>query len=396
MPADDVYGNIVSCIGTIHTVFSGQKNPIIENTQNFIKYIGSGIRLDLYLKRENSEKIYIELTVFIYETYPLKIYYYLSGNALFIPAIKESIPLNYVEAIKSRQKPRYVKNKGFTYQDNSVNRLNLYTIFECLKGFSNKKIILYRPEIFSNYGQIGTDIRYDEKEWVINIIGKTTKIDWDPENNPIIKLSMGNEIIEWNKCSIRESVVIDIVKKLQSFYTDKRFDKMFEKPLSLIVWHPKYRNPASKERISKLNEEAEENFRNELKEFIKSDKITAYIGWSQHARTIYKDVDKKKAWIIDPWKSELSKREKGWKIIKDVIKNETDYSIEFKSREPEQGAEGSCVSFGILRAIMIIYEGIERGVNMRYNNGSNPIFLDYVILTYRLISIYRKFAKKRG
>jgi hypothetical protein len=130
-----------------------------------------------------------------------------------------------------------------------------------------------------------------------------------------------------------------------------------------------------------------------------SDAICGYIGWTGHGRAIYKDKEKKILWIIDSWKSKLTTTSQAWKIMEKIVKvalfTPTGYSIKLWEREPEQGAEGSCVAFAILRSIMIARLGPEKGINMRYEGGKNPEFLDYVMLTYRLISIFIPSKKKR-
>ena len=125
-------------------------------------------------------------------------------------------------------------------------------------------------------------------------------------------------------------------------------------------------------------------------------KTVALASWSNHARTVYKDVEKKAVIVYDPWKQSI--RAPGWFTAPIEAAG---YRVEFVAREAEQAQEGSCQLQATMRVLIgAIYgrEGIEASVVAvkKDESGKNEVFTNPHLQIFPVITqmLYSKFKPK--
>jgi hypothetical protein len=251
------------------------------------------------------------------------------------------LPKNYTG--KMFAKPLWNVKHGYMYYKNDTNFKNL-KILSIIINTLNKK---YNNYILSNspiieqqtYGIIGIDIPFNEPEWLSKLI------PGNKLSNPIVNKS-GQFI--FSKCAISTKTI-----ELSTKFLNSKLDKFKN-------IYPKYLNIKNTNVISK-----------DLNNFIDSHYIIALIAYNRHARIIFKNNNN--LHIIDPWKQTA---DIGTKNLIKIIPNLT-----FIKRKAEQTNEGSCVAISYARSLYLSLTD--------YNSIFEPIPLEYIVLTSRLISKFR-------
>jgi len=233
----------------------------------------------------------------------------------------------------------YINETNYTRISRIVNTINLinqkYNSYKLLESFNDEE-----KEI-KTHGIIGIDILYVEPSWV------TELVKGNPLQNPI--LNKEGQII-FSKCAITTNTI-----EKANIYLQQKMPKEFK------ILYPKYIILSSTKTISV-----------QLKTFIESDYKIANIGYSKHARIIFKKNGN--LFIIDPWKQEP---DKGTKDLMKLISN-----LQFIKRKPEQTTEGSCTAVSYARTLHMVMNGVD--------NINDKLSFDYIILASRLISKYRR------
>ena len=203
------------------------------------------------------------------------------------------------------------------------------------------KLLLDVVETDNNktFGIIGIDIKYDEPEWVTNIIKGTAL------SNPIVNKT--GEVI-FGKSAITVNTI-----DLANNYLNKKTDKF-------ALLYPAYIFIKDTKIMSSF-----------VNKFIQSKYIVCTLAYDGHARILYKDGYN--LIIIDPWKQAA---DVGTLNLIRLLPN-----LKFIKRKKEQTTEGSCVAISYARALYLA----DKGVNTIHTS----IPFDYIVLANRLISKFR-------
>lgn len=248
------------------------------------------------------------------------------------------LPKNYTG--KSYSKPLWNIKHGYMYYKNDTNFKNLKLLSIIInninKKYSNYKLTDSPTKELKTDGIIGIDIPFNEPEWLSKLI------PGNKLSNPIVNKS-GQFI--FSKCAISTKTI-----ELSTKFLNNKFKNIY----------PKYLNITNTNVISK-----------DLNNFIDSHYTIALIAYNRHARIIFKN--NKNLHIIDPWKQTA---DVGTKNLIKIIPNLT-----FIKRKAEQTNEGSCVAISYARALYLSVKD--------YDSIFEPIPLEYIVLTSRLISKFR-------
>ena len=253
------------------------------------------------------------------------------------------IPKNYNN--RCDVKPLWNVKHGYMYYKNDTNIKVLQKIIDIINiiniKYKDYKILLDVVETDNNktFGIIGIDIKYDEPEWVTNIMKGTSL------SNPIVNKT--GEII-FGKSAITVKTI-----DLANNYLNKKTDKF-----SLL--YPEYIFIKDTKIMSSF-----------VNKFIQSKYMVCTLAYDRHARILYKDGDK--LIIIDPWKQAA---DVGTLNLIRLLPN-----LKFIQRKKEQTTEGSCVAISYARALYLA----DKGVNTIHTS----IPFDYIVLANRLISKFR-------
>jgi hypothetical protein len=229
------------------------------------------------------------------------------------------------------------------YYKNDTNLKNLKLLSIIINSI-NKKYNSYKltdspTKELKTDGIIGIDIPFNEPEWLSKLI------PGNKLSNPIVNKS-GQFI--FSKCAISTRTI-----ELSTKFLNSKLDKFKN-------IYPKYLNIRNTNVISK-----------DLNNFIESHYTIALIAYNRHARIIFKN--NKNLHIIDPWKQTA---DVGTKNLIKIIPNLT-----FIKRKAEQTNEGSCVAISYARSLYLSVKN--------YDSIFEPIPLEYIVLTSRLISKFR-------
>lgn len=251
------------------------------------------------------------------------------------------LPKNYTG--RSYSKPLWNVKHGYMYYKNDTNLKNLKLLSIIINSI-NKKYNSYKltdspTKELKTDGIIGIDIPFNEPEWLSKLI------PGNKLSNPIVNKS-GQFI--FSKCAISTRTI-----ELSTKFLNSKLDKFKN-------IYPKYLNIRNTNVISK-----------DLNNFIESHYTIALIAYNRHARIIFKN--NKNLHIIDPWKQTA---DVGTKNLIKIIPNLT-----FIKRKAEQTNEGSCVAISYARSLYLSVKN--------YDSIFEPIPLEYIVLTSRLISKFR-------
>jgi hypothetical protein len=251
------------------------------------------------------------------------------------------LPKNYTG--KTYSKPLWNVKHGYMYYKNDTNLKNLKLLSIIINSI-NKKYNSYKltdspTKELKTDGIIGIDIPFNEPEWLSKLI------PGNKLSNPIVNKS-GQFI--FSKCAISTRTI-----ELSTKFLNSKLDKFKN-------IYPKYLNIRNTNVISK-----------DLNNFIESHYTIALIAYNRHARIIFKN--NKNLHIIDPWKQTA---DVGTKNLIKIIPNLT-----FIKRKAEQTNEGSCVAISYARSLYLSVKN--------YDSIFEPIPLEYIVLTSRLISKFR-------
>ena len=251
------------------------------------------------------------------------------------------LPKNYTG--RSYSKPLWNSKHGYMYYKNDTNLKNLKLLSIIINSI-NKKYNSYKltdspTKELKTDGIIGIDIPFNEPEWLSKLI------PGNKLSNPIVNKS-GQFI--FSKCAISTRTI-----ELSTKFLNSKLDKFKN-------IYPKYLNIRNTNVISK-----------DLNNFIESHYTIALIAYNRHARIIFKN--NKDLHIIDPWKQTA---DIGTKNLIKIIPNLT-----FIKRKAEQTNEGSCVAISYARSLYLSVKN--------YDSIFEPIPLEYIVLTSRLISKFR-------
>jgi hypothetical protein len=251
------------------------------------------------------------------------------------------LPKNYTG--RSYSKPLWNSKHGYMYYKNDTNLKNLKLLSIIINSI-NKKYNSYKltdspTKELKTDGIIGIDIPFNEPEWLSKLI------PGNKLSNPIVNKS-GQFI--FSKCAISTRTI-----ELSTKFLNSKLDKFKN-------IYPKYLNIRNTNVISK-----------DLNNFIESHYTIALIAYNRHARIIFKN--NKNLHIIDPWKQTA---DVGTKNLIKIIPNLT-----FIKRKAEQTNEGSCVAISYARSLYLSVKN--------YDSIFEPIPLEYIVLTSRLISKFR-------
>jgi len=251
------------------------------------------------------------------------------------------LPKNYTG--KSYSNPLWNIKHGYMYYKNDTNFKNLKILSIIInninKKYNNYKLTDSPTKELKTDGIIGIDIPFNEPEWLSKLI------PGNKLSNPIVNKS-GQFI--FSKCAILTKTI-----ELSTKFLNSKLDKFKN-------IYPKYLNITNTNVISK-----------DLNNFIESHYNIALIAYNRHARIIFKNNNN--LHIIDPWKQTA---DVGTKNLIKIIPNLT-----FIKRKAEQTNEGSCVAISYARALYLSVKD--------YNSIFEPIPLEYIVLTSRLISKFR-------
>lgn len=251
------------------------------------------------------------------------------------------LPKNYTG--KSYAKPLWNSKHGYMYYINDTNLKNLKLLSIIINNintkYNNYKLTDSPTKELKTDGIIGIDIPFNEPEWLSKLI------PGNKLSNPIVNKS-GQFI--FSKCAISSKTI-----ELSTKFLNSKLDKFKN-------IYPKYLSITNTNVISK-----------DLNNFIDSHYTIALIGYNRHARIIFKNNNN--LHIIDPWKQTA---DVGTKNLIKIIPNLT-----FIKRKAEQTNEGSCVAISYARALYLSVKD--------YNSIFEPIPLEYIVLTSRLISKFR-------
>lgn len=251
------------------------------------------------------------------------------------------LPKNYTG--RSYSKPLWNIKHGYMYYKNDTNFRNLKILSIIInsinKKYNNYKLSDSPIKELKTDGIIGIDIPFNEPEWLSKLIPGNKLL------NPIVNKS-GQFI--FSKCAISTRTI-----ELSTKFLNNKLDKFKN-------IYPKYLNITNTNVISK-----------DLNNFIESHYTIALIAYNRHARIIFKN--NKNLYIIDPWKQTA---DVGTKNLIKIIPNLT-----FIKRKTEQTNEGSCVAISYARSLYLSTKG--------YDSIFEPIPLEYIVLTSRLISKFR-------
>ena len=244
---------------------------------------------------------------------------------------------------KTYSKPLWNVKHGYMYYKNDTNLKNLKLLSIIINSI-NKKYNSYKltdspTKELKTDGIIGIDIPFNEPEWLSKLI------PGNKLSNPIVNKS-GQFI--FSKCAISTRTI-----ELSTKFLNSKLDKFKN-------IYPKYLNIRNTNVISK-----------DLNNFIESHYTIALIAYNRHARIIFKN--NKNLHIIDPWKQTA---DVGTKNLIKIIPNLT-----FIKRKAEQTNEGSCVAISYARSLYLSVKN--------YDSIFEPIPLEYIVLTSRLISKFR-------
>jgi len=273
--------------------------------------------------------------------------------------MRELLPQNYTNSGVPR-KSKYSKASGWVYSNSDRNLLALLKFQTCI-NLVNEQLQDYTVErqevgpLDKQYGILGWEVPFDEPEWLTKLLGGRV---WNALLNPATT-EKGAWVFQ--KCGIstaaNEKAARFLARKAKEF--DRRWDRLFDKTLDFYNV---------------------ESARATLEKFLKdSGKIAAFSAWSKHARYVYKDEAARTLYFYDPWKQSLQKSVKFREIQK--LAESLGWRAEFVPHPPDQGFEGSCTAFALMRAILVAEYGRE-GATM-------PIPPEYAVLTSRLISKFR-------
>lgn len=260
------------------------------------------------------------------------------------------------------RKPKYVKNRGWMYFKNERNARTLTALQDAINN-TNKRYRGYTvvqdtapTKMETKYGIIGWDIPFDEPQWLIDITGN----NWDRQYNPRLE---SNGTITFNKCAISTKAAEKSIKFLRS--KKNKDGEQAWKSLYPVAVHVSPRSLG---------------YRQQLEQFLNSDSYNAIaIGWGNHARFGYKDIDKKMFYLFDPWKKSASGKD--FNTILEIARQEG-YTAKFVRRDKaDQSFEGSCTNVALMRAIMVAEFGM--------GGAFMEIPFEYPILAQRLISMKR-------
>jgi hypothetical protein len=251
------------------------------------------------------------------------------------------LPKNYTG--RSYSKPLWNSKHGYMYYKNDTNLKNLKLLSIIINSI-NKKYNSYKltdspTKELKTDGIIGIDIPFNEPEWLSKLI------PGNKLSNPIVNKS-GQFI--FSKCAISTRTI-----ELSTKFLNSKLEKFKN-------IYPKYLNIRNTNVISK-----------DLNNFIESHYTIALIAYNRHARIIFKN--NKNLHIIDPWKQTA---DVGTKNLIKIIPNLT-----FIKRKAEQTNEGSCVAISYARSLYLSVKN--------YDSIFEPIPLEYIVLTSRLISKFR-------
>jgi len=251
------------------------------------------------------------------------------------------LPKNYTGKLYA--KPLWNSKHGYMYYINDTNLKNLKLLSIIINNintkYNNYKLTDSPTKELKTDGIIGIDIPFNEPEWLSKLI------PGNKLSNPIVNKS-GQFI--FSKCAISSKTI-----ELSTKFLNSKLDKFKN-------IYPKYLSITNTNVISK-----------DLNNFIDSHYTIALIGYNRHARIIFKNNNN--LHIIDPWKQTA---DVGTKNLIKIIPNLT-----FIKRKAEQTNEGSCVAISYARALYLSVKD--------YNSIFEPIPLEYIVLTSRLISKFR-------
>jgi len=279
---------------------------------------------------------------------------------------KDLLPQNVTKTGQFRR-PKFNRTSGWNYTDSERNAKTLSVFQHCIDEinalYRQSVLVSDNPPLDSEYGTIGWNVPFDEPQWLREIFGKDRQ--WNPRFNPEILPSPTGPRWMFKKCAISTVSNERAAKFLndREKYGSKVWQSLFEKSIGL------HNNMNNQERRV-------------LAEFVNDkSKNAAFMGWSRHARYMFKDDNAGRIYVYDPWMQNL-KQSKKFRALQSAAAQEFGYTVEFVPHSPDQAGEGSCTAFALMRAILVAEFGRE-GATMR-------IPPEYAVLTSRLISTFRR------
>ncbi len=226
---------------------------------------------------------------------------------------------------------------------------------------------------YTLYGRIAVEIKYSPSTWTQQLLNAIDAPEWSQDFYPIIRIEpqserepeMFSERIYFGLCWISPRETKNIISLLRKLAPESFSRLLFCNLNSLRNW----------KRYKKEVEDAQND--------------TAIIMYSaNHAQLCIKTYNEEKQHYefvcIESFEQETE-------IIED-LKGEFKLPVIFIPRPKDQPHEATCMLHSLMRAIMCIRMGWQKGIHVTYNYGSNPYILDYAYLVSKL-AFWARFAR---
>jgi hypothetical protein len=340
-----------------------------------------------------------------------KPYYALAGKytynlRVFMP---ELIPLNiYIDKIgrHCQPKPSYYQGVGYYYQPTDMNKMAISKLVMAAQRVShhirarNLTVVPASPPYLTNpktFGRIGWDVPCELSDWVKIVTKeivsdpKDKKREWSARTGPTVSASRR---FMFNKVAVDIGCAARCMHAMRNLRLRDTFPWGSIWPYSVQIEHKKrgggdyyWRSAGERppKRHPKQGPFRVEDVTNPVRTFARNIPARVlHIAWTGHARFLYKDRKSKQVTVFDPWMQMVDKSRRAGNRLFELIKSAFEaegYTVTFQARRGDQGPEGSCTVQALMRVLMMGEFGIS-GATME-------VPLEYVVLTYRLASMYR-------
>ena len=313
--------------------------------------------------------------------------YVVTGKYLKQRDVRAILPVNYQVGKTVAQ---YVKAQDeYSYEHNDVNREKLVNLFGCVRRinaqfFGQSVVREGAPYITAPkfHGILQWDVPCVIPDWINAVTQENTRL-WDPKQNPRVA---PNGTITFGDCRIDYHVTRRSVHALHKIDPKWQAIASYDVQLQMnndgtTTWF----NMHTSNKPGGYNSFDVNHPQNPMRMFLADHHTTVLaIGWTDHARAIFKDSQLKIIYLLDPWMQDVDKSgspsNKGFKVLQSFLKP-FGYILKFIQRKPDQGNEGSCMALSLLRIILMAEYGVE-GAKM-------PIPRSYAVMVGRFIRMFK-------
>lgn len=273
---------------------------------------------------------------------------------------------------REQVRPPKFMGRFYYYQDNDWNRAELTSLYNALlivntmfTSVNMEAPFRSRPQ---QYGILNWEVDCTPlPQWIEDLTARSSS--WDPRLNPALR---PDGTVLFCKNGVHEPAVQDILNHIA------KGDRMPKKLSSVL-----YKKVFTPDTFSALLNESEQH---------PGGVRTMFASWGKHARLII--IHHQTVYLMDPWMPlgtilVRPEQRRGLDTLQRLAAQKG-YTFQFMNHMVDQArGEGSCVLATLARMFMICRYGMP--------GTQKPIECDLAILTYRLVSMFRKkyFNKRR-